>query len=236
MEVREACRLLGALLIGCHSNNGLFLFSFEHIKVDFHLLAVLIKTAQLNAHGRDCDVTPGNSSTHFPSAPSSLFFKQSSTILLDASAWPLPCGYLGVDKCCLMPYFARNAITSLSILRGVLAHGRPEVAYAESLLGKQSAPSVISTLGSCQLGSSSIYIKFGCSASSMLGWSRCSIGIERLNWVSSADPKLASASACEFSARGTCWMVKVGNAFNNSWTLSRYKIILGCFAMYSPEA
>ncbi|CAL9012811.1 unnamed protein product [Prunus brigantina] len=54
----------------------------------------------------------------------------------------------------------------------------------------------------------------------MLGWSRCSTGMERLNWVSSADPKLASASACAFSARGTCWMVKVGNAFNNSWTLS----------------
>ncbi|KAL6285542.1 hypothetical protein ACE6H2_009932 [Prunus campanulata] len=86
-------------------------------------------------------------------------------------------------------------------------------------------------MGSCQLGSSSICIKFGCSASSMLGWSRCSTEIERLNWVSRADPKLTSASACSFSARGTCWMVKVGNAFNNSWTLSRYKIILGCFAM-----
>ncbi|KAI5335055.1 hypothetical protein L3X38_025188 [Prunus dulcis] len=45
--------------------------------------------------------------------------------------------------------------------------------------------------------------------------------MERLNWVSSIDPRLASASACAFSARGTCWMVKVGNAFNSSWTLSR---------------
>ncbi|CAL8152761.1 unnamed protein product [Prunus armeniaca] len=70
----------------------------------------------------------------------------------------------------------------------------------------------------------------------MLGWSRCSIEMKRQNWVSSDDPKLASASACAFSARGTCWMVKVGNAFNSSWTLSRYKIILGCFAMYSLEA
>ncbi|CAL2247775.1 unnamed protein product [Prunus armeniaca] len=89
---------------------------------------------------------------------------------------------------------------------------------------------------SCQLGYSSICIRSGSSASSMLGWSRCSTGMERLNWVSSTDPKLASASACAFSARGTCWMVKVGNVFNNSWTLSRYKIILGCFATYSPEA
>ena len=37
------------------------------------------------------------------------------------------------------------SITSSSILRGVLAHGRLEIAYAESLLGKRSAPSVIST-------------------------------------------------------------------------------------------
>ncbi|CAL8162078.1 unnamed protein product [Prunus armeniaca] len=91
-------------------------------------------------------------------------------------------------------------------------------------------------MGSCQLGSSSICIRSGCSAYSMLGWSRCSTGMERLNWVSSADPKLASASACAFFAQGTWWMVKVGNAVNHSWTLSRYKIILGCFAMYSPEA
>ncbi|KAI5339652.1 hypothetical protein L3X38_018924 [Prunus dulcis] len=47
--------------------------------------------------------------------------------------------------------------------------------------------------------------------------------MERLNWVSSSDPKLASASACAFSARGTYWIVKVGNVFNSSWTLSRRK-------------
>ncbi|CAL2247776.1 unnamed protein product [Prunus armeniaca] len=226
MEVQEARHLLGAklhkvsrlklsdiglpivvghqlLLVGSNSNNGLFSFFIEQIKVDFHLLAVLVDTAHLNAHGRDCDVTPGSSSTHFPSAPSSLFLRQSSTILLDASAWPLPCGYRGVDRCCLMPYFAKNAviclptncvplsvtidcrqpnlqimffqmnrstsaslgedkasasihlardrlvalasITSSSILRGVLAHSRLEIADAESLLSKRSAPSVIST-------------------------------------------------------------------------------------------
>lgn len=32
------------------------------------------------------------------------------------------------------------SITSSSILRGVLAHGRPEIVYAKSLLDKRSAP------------------------------------------------------------------------------------------------
>ncbi|CAL8162535.1 unnamed protein product [Prunus armeniaca] len=62
---------------------------------------------------------------------------------------------------------------------------------------------------SCHLGSSSICIKSGCSSSCMLGWLRCSIGMERRNWVSSVDPMLASMFACAFSARGTCWMAKV---------------------------
>ncbi|CAL2275856.1 unnamed protein product [Prunus armeniaca] len=44
------------LLVSCNSNNDLSSFLFEHIKVDFHLLAVLVKTAHLDAHGRDCDV------------------------------------------------------------------------------------------------------------------------------------------------------------------------------------
>ncbi|CAL2229844.1 unnamed protein product [Prunus armeniaca] len=30
--------------------------------------------------------------------PSSLFFRQSNTTLLDLFPWPLPCGYLGVDR------------------------------------------------------------------------------------------------------------------------------------------
>ncbi|CAL2229059.1 unnamed protein product [Prunus armeniaca] len=91
-------------------------------------------------------------------------------------------------------------------------------------------------IGSCQLGSSSICIKFGYSASSMLGRLRCSTRVECLNWVSIADLKLARASARVFSARGTCWMVKVGNAFKSSWTLSRNWIILQYFAMNSPDA
>ncbi|CAL8152416.1 unnamed protein product [Prunus armeniaca] len=85
-------------------------------------------------------------------------------------------------------------------------------------------------IGSCQLGSSLICIKSGCSAFSKLGWPRCSTSIERLNWVSSADPRLANASLHVFFGRGTCWMVKVGNAFNSSWTLSMCKIILSSFA------
>ncbi|CAL2254388.1 unnamed protein product [Prunus armeniaca] len=91
-------------------------------------------------------------------------------------------------------------------------------------------------MGSCQLGSSSICIELIGSISSMLGRSRCSTGMERLNWVSSADPRLPNASARVFSARGTYWMVKVGNSFNSPWTLSRYWTIFGCFAMYSPKA
>ncbi|KAI5350047.1 hypothetical protein L3X38_002938 [Prunus dulcis] len=61
-------------------------------------------------------------------------------------------------------------------------------------------------MGSCQLGSSSICIVSIDSISSMLDWSRCSSGMEQLNWVSSADPRLASGSACAFSARSTYWM------------------------------
>ncbi|CAL9005036.1 unnamed protein product [Prunus brigantina] len=38
-----------------------------------------------------------------------------STILLDASAWPLSCKYLKVNKCCLMPYFAKNVVICLPI-------------------------------------------------------------------------------------------------------------------------
>ncbi|CAL2241572.1 unnamed protein product [Prunus armeniaca] len=47
------CELLP---VSCNSNNDIFSFLFEYIKVDFHLLAVLVKTAHLDAHGRDCDV------------------------------------------------------------------------------------------------------------------------------------------------------------------------------------
>ncbi|CAL2257486.1 unnamed protein product [Prunus armeniaca] len=69
----------------------------------------------------------------------------------------------------------------------------------------------------------------------MFGWSRCSTGMERLNWVSSADPMLASTFACSFSAQGTCWMVKIGNAFNNSWTLSRPHTLPASNASYSAS-
>ncbi|CAL2271242.1 unnamed protein product [Prunus armeniaca] len=70
----------------------------------------------------------------------------------------------------------------------------------------------------------------------MLGRSRCLTRMERLNWVSSPNLRLANASVRVFSARGTCQMVKVGNSFRSPWTLSRYWIILECVSMYSPEA
>ncbi|KAI5338868.1 hypothetical protein L3X38_018140 [Prunus dulcis] len=107
--------------------------------------------------------------------------------------------------------------------RGVFTHGRPEIADDESLLSKRPAFSVIFTFAV-------VYFVENLERLQALN------AIEMRPVVSSADPKLASASVCAFSARGTCWMVKVGNAFNSSWTLSRYKIILGWFAMYSPEA
>ncbi|CAL9011154.1 unnamed protein product [Prunus brigantina] len=47
------CQLL---LVNCNSNNNLLSFYFKHVKVDFHLLAVLVKTGHFNAHGRNCDV------------------------------------------------------------------------------------------------------------------------------------------------------------------------------------
>ncbi|CAL2231461.1 unnamed protein product [Prunus armeniaca] len=50
-------------------------------------------------------------------------------------------------------------------------------------------------MGSCQLGSSLIYIVSIGPVSSMLGQSRCSTGMELLNWVSGVDPRLAHASA-----------------------------------------
>ncbi|CAL9024322.1 unnamed protein product, partial [Prunus brigantina] len=86
---------------------------------------------------------------------------------------------------------ALASITSSSILRGVLVHGRPEIADTKSLLSKRSATSVISTF-------SIMYF-----AENLERWSRCSTGMERLNWVSSTDPELANASTCAFSARGT---------------------------------
>ena len=41
--------------------------------------------------------TPGNSSTHFPLAESKRFLRAVKIVLFEASAWPLLCGYLGVE-------------------------------------------------------------------------------------------------------------------------------------------
>ncbi|KAI5322705.1 hypothetical protein L3X38_031777 [Prunus dulcis] len=61
--------------------------------------------------------------------------------------------------------------------------------------------------------------------------SRCSTRMEHLNWVSSADPRLASASACAFSAQGTCWMVKIANfLIDNSFAKSKPAINASYFA------
>ena len=42
-------------------------------------------------------------------------------VLLDALACPLPCGYRGVDMCCLMPYFSKNFAKSLPMNCGPLS-------------------------------------------------------------------------------------------------------------------
>ncbi|CAL2246386.1 unnamed protein product [Prunus armeniaca] len=68
---------------------------------------VLVKTAHFNAHGRNCDVQEDD---HFGPAGKE---NKSNIILLDATAWPLSCGYLGVDKGYLMPYFANDAVICL---------------------------------------------------------------------------------------------------------------------------
>ena len=47
---------------------------------------------------------PGSSSGHLPFLSARDFLRQSRIVLLEALACPLPCGYLGVDICCLMPY------------------------------------------------------------------------------------------------------------------------------------
>ena len=60
-------------------------------------------------------MTPGSSFGHFPCLSMRDFLRQSMIILLNASAYPLPWGYLGVDMCYLMPYFWKNFGKSLSM-------------------------------------------------------------------------------------------------------------------------
>ncbi|CAL9024948.1 unnamed protein product, partial [Prunus brigantina] len=89
----------------------------------------------------------------FSFRPSSLFFKQSNIILLDASAWPLPYEYLGVDRCCLMPYFVKKAVICLlmncdplsetaCLLSGYLLDGKERVGW---LVGKIVSDKEITT-------------------------------------------------------------------------------------------
>ncbi|KAM2903022.1 hypothetical protein COP2_002882 [Malus domestica] len=56
---------------------------------------------------------PGSSFGHFPFLSKMDFLKQSRIDLLDASACPLPWGYIGIDMCCLMSYFLKNFAKSL---------------------------------------------------------------------------------------------------------------------------
>ncbi|KAM0988460.1 hypothetical protein ACFX2A_012612 [Malus domestica] len=57
--------------------------------------------------------TQGSSSSHLPFLSERVFLRQLKMVLLDASACPLPCGYQGVDICCLMLYFFKNLAKSL---------------------------------------------------------------------------------------------------------------------------
>ncbi|KAM1349599.1 hypothetical protein ACFX2F_003655 [Malus domestica] len=64
--------------------------------------------------------TPRSSSGHLPFLSDRVFLRQSRIVLLDASACPLPCGYQGMDMCCLMPYFSKNFAKYLPINCGPL--------------------------------------------------------------------------------------------------------------------
>ena len=65
--------------------------------------------------------TPGSSSGHFPCLSVRDFLRQCMIDLLDASACPLPWGYLSVDMFCLMPYFWKNFAKSLPTNCGPLS-------------------------------------------------------------------------------------------------------------------
>ena len=56
---------------------------------------------------------PRSASGHFPFLSARDFLRQSRIVLLEASVCLLPCGYLGVDICCFIPYFWKNPTKSL---------------------------------------------------------------------------------------------------------------------------
>ena len=57
--------------------------------------------------------TLGNSSAYPPLAPSNLFFSPFIMALLVSSAWPLLCGYAGVEYRFLMPRLLQNSRKAL---------------------------------------------------------------------------------------------------------------------------
>ncbi|CAL8994425.1 unnamed protein product [Prunus brigantina] len=122
---KEAVVCLPHLLLSLSYEKLLAKFNAYHKVAELSKFKVVIEAYKLG--NLDCKsgpfcviplkmkMTQGSSSTYFPSASSSFFFRHSPMILLDATAWPLPYGYLGVDMWCLMPYFAKNAVICLSM-------------------------------------------------------------------------------------------------------------------------
>ncbi|KAI5316728.1 hypothetical protein L3X38_036435 [Prunus dulcis] len=184
----------------------------DRVHVDKGSVAYILQLSVFQQMGMEAKInrTLSSSSIQFPSASSNIFFRQSNIILSDASAWPLPCGYHKVDKCCLMPYFAKNAVICLPMNCDPL-----------SVISDYERPN-----------RHMMFFQTNRSMSASLVEDRALALIHLVN----ANPRLVNASACVFSARGTCWMVKIGNALKIYWTLWRNWIIIGCFAMYSPEA
>ncbi|KAM1985586.1 hypothetical protein ACFX16_013743 [Malus domestica] len=65
--------------------------------------------------------TLGSSSGHFPYLSVRDFLRQSGIVLLGASAYLLPWGYLSVNMGCLMPYLWKNFAKSLPTNYGALS-------------------------------------------------------------------------------------------------------------------
>ena len=59
--------------------------------------------------------TPSSSSAHLPFLASKRFFSPSRMVLLIVSAFPLHCGYLGVDLLSRIFYFSQNASNRVEI-------------------------------------------------------------------------------------------------------------------------
>ena len=101
--------MLGMMMLG-----GMIAFERNAKEKGVSLVARLLVVRYAHRH-------PGSASGHFPFLSVRDFLRQSRIVLLEASACRLPCGYLGVDICCFMPYFWKNPAKSLPTNYGPLS-------------------------------------------------------------------------------------------------------------------